>query len=189
MSKEVKVDILLKTSELYRFTMHHTYFSLSGVFSLLISIGALVLFVLNFGAYDSMVTLALLIIGLTFTVLQPVMLFFKVRKQIKRRDSFAKPLHYEIRPEYIVVSQNDEKVLIEWPEVSKVISTKKAVYIYTSPVRAFIFPVAQCGGQEKLLVSMAKEAMEKVRKGEIVFQDLYHKGVEQEKAESGRMED
>lgn len=183
MKKEVEVDILLTVRDLYRFTLRHTYTGFSGIIGLIISIGAIVLLVCNFEQYDSLVSLALLIIGLTFTVLQPLMLHAKVKKQMKRTGSFAMPLYYRINEEGIMVSQNDEVVLLEWPEVRRLVKTKKAVYIYMSPVRAFIFPTDQCGGQQKLLVDIAGECLAKVRSGEIVFTDRYHKEFEKEQEE------
>lgn len=184
MEKEVEVDILLTVKDLYRFTLRHTYTSLSGIIGVIISIGALALLVCNFEKYDSPVSLALFIIGMTFTVLEPLMLHGKVKKQIKRTGSFAMPLHYKVSEEGIMVSQNDQIVPIEWPEVRKFVETKKAVYIYMSPVRAFIFPVDQCGGKQKLLVSIVKECLAKVRSGEIVFTDRYHKEFEQEQEDA-----
>ena len=186
MKKEVEADILLTVPELYSFNLRHTYTNPSGIIGLLISIGAILLLVYNFENYESMMALALLIIGLSFTVLEPILLFRKVKRQIKRTGSFARPLHYKINEEGIWVSQNEEMVLVEWPEVRKLVETKKAVYLYMSPVRAFIFPARQCGGQHKQLAAIARECMAKVRSGEIVFQDRYHKEFAKEKEQSGQ---
>ena len=64
-------------------------------------------------------------------------------RQIRSQESFKEPLVYNICDEGIVIRQNDQRADIVWSEVRKVIETKKAVFIYTSPVRAFIFPKDQ----------------------------------------------
>lgn len=179
--RQVEVDISLTVADLYRFSMRHNYTHASGLLGLLLSLGALVFLFLNFKDFDSMAVLTLLIIGLSFTVIQPIMLYQKAHRQIKRTGSFAKPLHYTVNIEGIRVSQNEQVVIIEWPEVRKLVAAKKAIYIYMSPIRAFIFPVNQCDGQEKKLKDIVEECMAKVRSGEIVFTDRYHKEVEKAK--------
>lgn len=107
--------------------------------------------------------MALIIIGMLFTVVQPVMLYSKARTQVKRNESINEKLHYNVSEEGITVSQGEQEGQVKWYEVRKKIVSKNAMYIYMSPVRAFIFTRGQCEGQYDRLVDMVNDMVEKYK--------------------------
>ena len=161
--REVEFDIRLTAGELFAFTMHHTYSSASGIAGLVISIGSLVLCAVRFKHFDSTTIMALVITGLLFTVIQPVMLYWKSRVQVKKNESINDNLHYKISEEGIEVSQGEQQAFVKWYEVRKRKITKNAMYIYMSPIRAFIFPESQCKSGFNDAVKLVKDMMEKYK--------------------------
>lgn len=163
MDKSVTVKIALTAKDLYAFSLRHTYTGFAGIFGIVISVGAWVLLGLNHQEYDSMTMMALFIIGLLFTVVQPVMLWTKSCKQAKNNKNVADSLEYTCDKNGILVTQGDASVQIFWIEVRKVVESKKRLYIHMSPVRAFIFPKEQCKEQFKPLVEMVNYYVGKVK--------------------------
>lgn len=161
--KEIQFDVDLRVSDLYAFSMRHTYFSVSGVFGLIISLGSLIICALRYSALDRTSVIALIIIGLLFTVVQPLMLYSKAVKQRKQNKDINAPLHYQLGEEGIEVRQGEQTAIVHWYDVRKMVQTSKALYLYMSPVRAFIFPKAQCDGHFEEINSMVKLMLEKYK--------------------------
>ncbi|MCI9078815.1 MAG: YcxB family protein [Lachnospiraceae bacterium] len=161
--REAEFDIRLTAGELFTFTMHHTYSSASGLVGLGISIGSLVLCAARYKYFDSTTIIALVITGLLFTIVQPVMLYFKSKVQVKKNESINDDLHYRISEEGIEVSQGEQQAFVKWYEVRKMKVVKNALYIYMSPVRAFIFPESQCGSCFNEVAALVKDMMEKYK--------------------------
>lgn len=164
--KELEFDVELTTSDLYRFSMRHSYLSISGLFGLLISIGSLIYVAVSFSTLDKTACMALVIIGCLFTVVQPVMLYFKASNQVRINKNINASLHYVISEEGIVVSQGDQEGAVKWEEVQKRIITSRALYLYMSPIRAFIFPKGQCGEKYSQICEMVESQMQKQENNE-----------------------
>ena len=156
---DLSFDIRLTTSELYTFSMRHTYFGMSGIFGLIISFGSLAVVALRYKYLDKSAIVALIIIGLLFTVVQPVMLYFKAGTQVKRNESIKGCLHYVFSEEGIIVTQGEQQAEVKWYEVRKRVVTGSAMYLYMSPVRAFIFPKSQCMDKFDELVNFTVDMM------------------------------
>lgn len=161
--KDIEFDVDLTVPDLYVFSMRHTYFSISGVFGLVISIGSLLLCALRYSVMDRTALVALLIIGVLFTVVQPLMIYSKAVAQRKQNKDINAPLHYSLGEEGINVSQGEQTAFVHWYDVRKMVQTSKAVYLYMSPVRAFIFPKAQCGEQFGEMADMIQKMLEKYK--------------------------
>jgi multisubunit Na+/H+ antiporter MnhG subunit len=137
MDKEVKFRVLVKIPEMYEFLIHHSYRGVAGVAGTLISILALILFIVGYGESTSQ-RILLLLVGLLFTVINPIQLYFKAVKQVKLSKMFQQPLDYIINQEGIKVSQGNESMQAPWNEVKKVIETRQSFIIYMSKVGAYI---------------------------------------------------
>lgn len=161
--RELEFDIRLTTGELYAFSMRHTYCAASGIAGLVISAVSLLMCVLRFKYLDSTTIAALIIIGLLFTVVQPAMLYGKAKTQVKRNKSINGILHYRLSEDGIEISQGEQQASVKWYEVRKRKIVKDAMYLYMSPVRAFIFPESQCGGRFGEAVALVKDMMDKYK--------------------------
>lgn len=140
--------ILLKEKDMRHFMFHHTYTSFSGWFGVLLSVIALAMLIIGWKQYGIIHIVALGFLALLFTVVQPVQIVLRAKKQIKAQDMFHDTLIYNLCEEGILVRQNEQYVNVIWEDIGKVVSTKRAMFIYTSPVRAFILPFDQIGDIE-----------------------------------------
>lgn len=161
--KEIHFKVDLSVSELYMFSMRHTYYSPSGVFGVVLSVACLLMCILRYEQLDGSARLALFIIGLLFTVVQPVMLYGKACTQRMRNKDINATLQYCVSESGIQVSQGEQQVEVPWYDVRKMVQGKSALYLYMSPVRAFIFPRKQCGGQYEELVALIRTMMERYK--------------------------
>lgn len=161
--QEIDFDVTLHTGELFSFTMRHTYLSISGIFSLLISFGSLLICLLEFQKFQTATIMVLLFIAALFTIIQPLLLYGKCKAQIKKSDNINSPLHYTLSEEGITVRQEAQEAEVKWYEIRKAVQARKGMYLYMSPVRAFIFPKEQCGSQYGTIQSTVLEQMKKYK--------------------------
>lgn len=161
--KETDFDVTLHTGELYFFTMRHTYYSISGIFSLIISLGSLFFGLWGIQRFETTTLLALLFIASLFTIIQPLMLYVKCRAQIRKSDNINSPLHYSLTEEGITVRQAEQEADVKWYDIRKVVQARKGLYLYMSPVRAFIFPKEQCGSKYEAIRTTVLEQVEKYK--------------------------
>ncbi len=133
-------EVLIGVRDMRHFVIRHMYRSFTGWFGLIISAAALVMLVMGWNVYGNMEKIALIVLSLLFTVVQPVQLLMKAKRQVLSQETFKTPIIYNLCRDGIVVRQDEQKVSIMWDDISKFVETRKAFFLYTSPVRAFIFP-------------------------------------------------
>lgn len=161
--QEIEFRIKLQTKDLYRFTMRHTYVSISGVFSLLISFGCLGICLGSFQKLALSTIAVLLMVAALFTVIQPGMLYVKCMSQIKRSRDIKDALVYVLTEDGITVRQGEDEAQVKWYQIRKVVNAGRGIYVYMSPVRAFIFPREQCGEQYGQIQAMIGEMVKKYK--------------------------
>lgn len=139
---EVKATVKLTAKELYGFLMHNTYSTFGSYIGVLLSLGSIAGFFYMLGMPDvnPAFLVALLVIGLLFTVVQPLMLYSKAKKQVKVNEAINASLEYLISKSGIKVSQGEQSAFTTWDEIVKVTSTKNLVMLYTSRVNAYVIP-------------------------------------------------
>ncbi len=168
MGKEIIFQYQTKISDMYRFLMHHAYIGVSGIINLLLSVGALVLLFAGAGGGQAFSNLMLGLIASLFTIINPVLLYYKAAKQVKLTPMFQKPIDYFINEEGILVSQGEEKLLINWTDIWKAVETKSAFYFYLSLRGAYILPKEAFYNQvdevKKIVMERAPEARKKFKK-------------------------
>ena len=157
--KDIEFDVELTAKDLYRFSMRHTYSGVSGIFGVVISLACWIILAVRFGALDTTAKLALFIIGCLFTIVLPVLLYGKSAAQAKQNKDINASLHYTLSEEQITVSQGEQEACVKWYDVRKCIYTAKALYLYMSPVRAFIFPADQCGDSFEQIRACVEERL------------------------------
>ncbi|MEG1458865.1 MAG: YcxB family protein [Acetivibrio sp.] len=159
--KEVEFSTQVSKNDLYHFLMRHFYTSFSGIFGVILSLGALIAFFLELGKRDTFQLLVLLVMASLFTVIQPLQMRMKAAQQIKRNEVFKQPLHYLVDKKGITVSQNGESNTIEWKEIRKVVETKKAFFVYMTVMNANVIPKEQIGKNVEEFKLLMKENLEK----------------------------
>lgn len=140
MEKKFELDIKITTKDLFSFMIHHTNTSFSGIFGLILSIGAFVLLFTGYAQGNDMGNLVLLFLGLCFTVINPVMMYKKAMEQVKNNPLYRDPLHYVLDETGVSLVKNDRTESIEWGRILKFKKTSRVFALYTTGVHAVILP-------------------------------------------------
>lgn len=147
-SIECRVKITAK--EMRGFLFHHTYSKFSGWFGVGISLVALVMIIIGRNTYEGLEIATLIVLALMFTVIRPLQLVKQAARQVDDQIIFQDPINYTVCKDGIIISQRDQFVNILWEHIVNVADTKKALYVYTSPVMAFIFPKDQISNEKEI---------------------------------------
>ena len=143
----MKFEISITTKTLYRFMLRQAYIGVSGWVG--VFIGAMMV-VLYFRT-DNIWALILSVVVVFYT---PWSLFLRSIKQIKLSPAFKTPTHYSVDENGISAAQGEKAVLVAWEQLYKIAGSRKCIYVYTSPIYAWIIPRADLGDQAAALVEM-----------------------------------
>ena len=152
--KEVKFSVLVTVKDMFLFLVHHSYRGVSLLADAIVTFGAIGLLIAGFGKGDPVKTVALILVALLFTVVHPLQLYMKARKQVKKNEVFKKPLDYVLTDEGITLSQEEQSQSITWADVYQVKEYKSQILVYTGRVYAFVWPksaLAECEAEVKEL--------------------------------------
>lgn len=136
----LKITFDISVKDMTDFMIFHTYSRIQGWFGLAVSVFALGYLIFNFNNMETDRKLLLLILGLLFTVINPVVLRIKAKKQVESNPSFKVPITYTLAEEGIVVEQKNIQEVHPWKNVVIVKDSKRSIIVYVSRVRAFIWP-------------------------------------------------
>ncbi len=152
----ISFSVQMTVKDVYRFNMYHVYHSVSGLVGLLLSLLALGNLIISFDSLTDQGKTIMTIVALWFTVLEPIMVYRRAKKQVKKIKSYHKPLHYTIGEQGITVSQDEESQTMEWNRLRRIVKTRQQILIYSSRVHAFIFPRTAWQDQEQKMQSLLK---------------------------------
>ncbi len=157
--REIEFDIKVGRKDLYDFLMRHFYTSFSGIFGIILSLGAFGWFFVELKNGDLMKLGLLLMMASLFTIIQPLQMKLKAAKQISSNPFFKEALHYRINEKGMTVSQNLEATTVEWNSIRKVVETKRAFYVYMTVMNANVIPKNQLAiEQVEVLQGLVKES-------------------------------
>lgn len=144
---EGSLELSIKPGEkdMRKFMLSHNYRSIGGWFGVLISIFAIVMLIIGVmrNSYNAIQVIGLAAVASMFTFVQPIQIMLKARRQVRANAMYMQPIIYNLSEEGITIRQDDIRADLSWEDVFKLTETKSAIYIYTSAVRAFIFPKDQ----------------------------------------------
>lgn len=156
--EELSLSVNMKVGYMYSFLFQHLHRSLKGIFGVCISVAALVIFVLSLGKGEDTTRLViLLIIGLLFTVVNPIMLLIRAQKQVLLSPIYKQPLQYTFSRKGMTVSQGDEEQSIEWNQILEVRKTPSVLIIYTSRNSGSILAFKEMGNQRREIEHLVAE--------------------------------
>lgn len=160
--KEIKFQVLVKVPYMYDFLMKNAYQGMKGIVGVIISVGALILYLEGVGGNDSFMNTLLIIIA-ALMVVNPFYLYYKAIKQVKLNKSFQEPLNYIVNDEGIKVGQGTEEGTIPWDAVAYVVETRKSILVYLSKRIAYIFPEEELKEEYSSFKQMIREHVEPAR--------------------------
>lgn len=156
--REISLSVNMKTGYMYSFLFQHLHRSFKGIFGVCISLAALVAFVMSLGSTeDTTRKVILLVIGLLFTVVNPVLLLIRAQKQVMLSPIYKQPLQYTFCKEGMKVSQGDEEQSIEWNRIVEVRKTSSILIIYTSRNSGSILAFKEMGDKRQYVERVIAE--------------------------------
>ena len=155
MKKEMKFEVRLTAKELWQFSMYHANAGATGLFNLIFTAAAL--FLLIFRWQTMTVAYRLLMFGcvLIFTVLQPLLLYGKVRRQAKT-PAMAEPMHLTFGDEGLQVEQNGQEAKFTWEQMGRMDKKTTMVVLYMDRVHAYLLPAKVLGEQEAEFLELVR---------------------------------
>lgn len=143
---ELEFDVKIKKKDIYDYQLQHVYTSATGLFGTIV--GCLMIAI----AFQNK-TYILAVVGAFVVGYFPWILNIKSGAQAAS-PAFQEPFHYKMDEEGIQISKGEESQKIPWDMVTKAISTRKSIVLYTSKVNAFIFPRSELQDKTGLLIEM-----------------------------------
>lgn len=138
-----KLKIKITQKALFSFMLHHANTSFSGIFGIGISVLALVILFGGYANVDIMSKCILLFVGLAFTVINPVMMYYKAGQQVKKNPMYQRELNYELYEEGISLVNENKREYVPWSKIVKFKKTKSVLALYTTRIHAVILPTAE----------------------------------------------
>lgn len=144
-------EVRVRTKDLYGFTMYHAYSGFMGKIWLLFSVFCLAAAVWTWGDVSVQGTVVFVVLGLLFTVINPLMLYYKCLRRVAKTPVYKTPFRYILTKDGFSVSQGEETGRMNWSDLFQIICTKKAVYLCPDPLHAQIISLEQLGDQKEEL--------------------------------------
>jgi hypothetical protein len=155
--EKISFNIQLTVGDLYYFMMYHYYKGLSGAFGLLLSIAAAIALCANYSTMNGTTRLFFLIVALAFTVINPIWMLMKARAQIARNQSLGGDLTYILDDRQFTIAMGEEHVDIKWDQVTKVRDNGRALIVYVTSIRGYIWPKKQIASEYEQILAILKE--------------------------------
>ena len=156
--KQVTISVQMKTGYMFDFLYWHSYSGVMGIVNYGLSLAAVAALVAGFGKGNPVATVALLVLSLLFTVINPLLLLQKAAKQVKRTPMFAKPILYSFDEKGFTVSQDGETAAAGWDDIMLVRETGKTLVLYLGAANAVVLPKDQCGDALVQMKNLLKAA-------------------------------
>ncbi len=163
MKKEMKFEVKLTAKELWQFSMYHANAGATGLFNLIFTAAAL--FLLIFRWQTLTVAYRLLMFGcvLIFTVMQPLLLYRKVRKQAKT-PAMTAPMYLTFGEEGLQVEQNGQEAAFTWEQMGRMDKKPAMVVLYMDRVHAYLLPGKVLGDQKEAFFELVRAHLPKERR-------------------------
>ena len=163
MKEKIKFQVQLTTKELWQFSMYHANSGLMGAFNLIFTALAFALLVIRWGSLTNGNRLLLCCCLLIFTVLQPLILYSKVRKQAKA-PVIQSPMNLSFDKEGLEVEQNGQGAKFTWAQMGRIDRKPTMVEVYMDRVHAYLLPKKAMAGKEEAFYQLVREQLPKERR-------------------------
>ena len=161
---KISVSIQMTTKDMFDFLYQHSYHGVMGFVNYGFSLVALMALLCGFGKGNSIATVALVILALLFTVINPFLLLQKADKQVKGTPMFQKPLQYTFDENGFTVTQDGESAQAEWSNVLLIRETKKTIALYLGAANATVLPKREIGKELNAIKEYIRTAVPEVAK-------------------------
>ena len=150
---EVEFDVKVTSGALYDYMMYHTFTGFQGIIGTLCGVFLIMIFFMGQPFWY-------LIAGIVVIGYLPITLFLKSKQQYHMTPAFKEPLHYVLNDEGVTISQGETTESQTWENMVKAVSTPGSIILYTSKVKASIFPKKDLGDKKAAVVQIISAHME-----------------------------
>ncbi|MCM1307866.1 MAG: hypothetical protein NC223_04630 [Butyrivibrio sp.] len=155
---EVSFDVNIEVKDMYKFLLNNVYRKATGIIWVIFSLVVIGVTVYTWGDVDYAYSALMILLAALYTVINPVMLYFKARRQIKRTDAFKDTLRYTVDGEGVKISQGEASAEASWEDMWKAVRYGSQIVLYANAVSAFIWPL-RCIENYDGLVDIMQEHM------------------------------
>lgn len=166
MTKEIRFDIKLTTKDLWQFSMYHINSGLRGLFNVFFTLAALFMVVTRWGEMITSYRVLMVCCVLMFTVIQPLMLFQKARRQVKT-PAMEQPMVLIFGEEGLHVEMGGQDIDFEWDQMGRMDKMPTQVILYMDRIHAYLIPNASLADREAEFVEMVRAHLPKERRRRI----------------------
>lgn len=162
MEKELKFEMHLTAKNLWQFSMYHANGGMQGIFNVIFTVAPLFLLAARWSTLTVSYRLLLVGCAMIFTVLQPLLLYNKARRQAKA-PVIRMPMFLTFREKGLLVEQSDQKAEFTWDQIARVSRKPTMIILYMDRVHAYLLPKDALGDQEEAFCEMARRYVPKER--------------------------
>ncbi len=157
----IKFDVKITEKDLYKYNLHHAYTSSQGVFSVVLFILLIAIWIIRFPSLSAGYKVAYPVFAFVIMVYLPMSLKLRV-KNTMTQEVFQYPLSYEFKEDGIFISSptTDVPAELPWEYIYKVCLWKGYLLIYSNRINAYIIPVDSIEEQYDSVVSFIKSHVE-----------------------------
>lgn len=116
---KTEFDVNISEKNMFVFLFNNTYRRVTGIIWIIFSIVIIGVTVYTWGDVKIQNSILMILLASLYTVINPLMLYSRARKQVRNNDYFANVLHYVVDEEGVKVSQNGQNASVKWDEVWK----------------------------------------------------------------------
>lgn len=156
----VEFDVTITPKDMFSYNVYHNYRNFGGIMGLLLGVICLVLCVAGIMSEANISYILIMgFVGCFLTIFTPFQIYFRSISQVRLTPSFKKPLHYAVDEKEIKVSQDGLEASVFLSDVWKAVDTGRAIVIYVTRIRAYIFPKRDLNGMEEKLIAVLKTGL------------------------------
>ncbi len=166
MTKEIRFDIQLTAKDLWQFSMYHTNSGLRGIFNVIFTVAALFLLIIRWGEMVLSYRLLMVCCVLMFTVVQPLMLYQKAKRQVKS-PAMQQPMVLVFGDAGLHVEMGGQDIDFAWDQMGRMDRMPTQIILYMDRIHAYLIPKSELADKETAFVDMVREHLPKERRRRI----------------------
>lgn len=155
MAKACKFEVKLTAKDLWKFSMYHSNRGYMGIFNGIFTVVALFLLMARWDVLGTFNRGLLIVCVLLFTVWQPLLLWFKACKQVKK-PSVCEAMALTFTDEGLTVEQQGQEVRVTWDQMGRMDRLPSMIVLYMDRIHAYVIPKAAMGEQMEDLCQLAR---------------------------------
>ena len=169
------MDFRIKVTEkdVLSFHLYHSYHKVQTWLFTILGVVITLLSFTTYGEIDVMYTMLYFMCGLVFVFYTPLSLRSNAKRSVRGNGPLSMAVEYRFSEEGVEVSyvdaesqeEEENSGSVTWEQVFKIVETKKAFYLYTSPRSASILPKDQLQGNVEKLQSLFRKELEPFKYG------------------------